>query len=88
MVVQYGPFVEDHLTRINNDFIELAKGTTFEGISITYKARRGGRTCNTCGYKRNFLHTWESCANCGSPAICVDYDPTKQLQIIAVNYAE
>jgi len=86
IVVRYGPFVEELLKRIDQEFRELAKGTFIEDVNISYVARRSGGICNTCGSRRNFLHTWESCSNCGSPAICVNYDPAKQLEVVSVEY--
>ena len=88
IIVGYGPFVEEALIGIEHDFRELAKGTIYEKLNIVYKARRSGGICNTCGHRRNFLHTWDSCVNCGSPAICNNYDPTKQLQIISADYED
>jgi Zn finger protein HypA/HybF involved in hydrogenase expression len=88
IIVGYGPFAEEVLIGIEQDFRELAKGTIYEKLNVTYKARRGGGICNTCGNRRNFLHTWESCINCGSPAMCVDYNPKKQLQIISIDYED
>jgi Zn finger protein HypA/HybF involved in hydrogenase expression len=88
IVVRYGPFVEEILKRIDREFRELAKDTFLDGVSILYVARRSGSICNTCGSRRNFLHTWESCLNCGSPAIFVNYDPLKQLEVVSVEYKE
>ncbi len=88
IVVRYGPFIEEILNRIEQDFRELAKGTFLDGVSISYVDRRSGGICNICGSRRNFLHTWESCSNCGSLAICVNYDPVKQLEVLSVEYTE
>jgi len=87
-VVKYGPFVEEQLGSIEQDFKELAKGTHLEDVALSYVARRGGGICNTCGSKRNFLHTWELCSNCGSPGVCVDYDPVKQLRVVSVDFID
>jgi Zn finger protein HypA/HybF involved in hydrogenase expression len=88
IIVRYRPFVEEELIGIDHDFRELVKGTIYEKLNITFRAGRSGGICKTCGHRRNFLHAWESCKNCGSPAICVDHDPTKQLQIISVDYED
>ena len=86
ITVKYGPFVEDNINAIIEDFKNLSKGTIYEDVIIKVITKRGGGICNTCGCRRNFLHTWEPCPDCASPADCVDYFVEKQIALGEVVY--
>ncbi len=85
ITIKYGPHA-NNAQRIVDDFRKCSIGSVLEGVEIKFKRKRGGGLCNTCGYRRNFLDTWEPCPSCGSPADCVDWDPAKQLVIGEIEY--
>jgi hypothetical protein len=86
ITVKYRPFVESYINKIIEDFKNLSQGTIYENVAIKLIPRRSGGICNSCGYGRNFLHTWEPCPNCGSPADFVDYVSEKQIELGEVLY--